>query len=65
MTVVFPLDGACHRVAPEDTAFSHRDTDYAIALSPTLTTREDCETHQGWVRAFHRALEPHAVGGAT
>ncbi|MEU1695127.1 FAD-binding oxidoreductase [Streptomyces hirsutus] len=63
VTVVFPLDGACHRVAPEDTAFSYRDADYAIALSPTLTTREDCETHQGWVRAFHRALEPHAVGG--
>ncbi|MGC9543854.1 FAD-binding oxidoreductase [Streptomyces sp. UG1] len=63
VTVVFPIDGACHRVGPEDTAFSYRDADYAIALSPTLTTREDCEAQKGWVRAFHGALEAHSMGG--
>ncbi|GAA1421919.1 FAD-binding oxidoreductase [Streptomyces thermospinosisporus] len=63
VTVVFPLDGACHRVAPQDTAFSFRDADYSVALSPTLATAEDCEAHKPWVRAFHRALEPHSLGG--
>ncbi|MFE6171355.1 FAD-binding oxidoreductase [Streptomyces sp. NPDC056464] len=63
VTVVFPIDGACHRVGPEETAFSYRDADYSIALSPTLTTREDCEARKDWVRAFHRALEPHSMEG--
>ncbi|WP_328420540.1 FAD-binding oxidoreductase [Streptomyces sp. NBC_00443] len=63
VTVVFPIDGACHRVGPEETAFSYRDADYSIALSPTLTTREECEDRKDWVRAFHRALEPHSMGG--
>ncbi|MET9832631.1 FAD-binding oxidoreductase [Streptomyces sp. NPDC006385] len=63
VTVVFPLDGACHRVGPEETAFSYRDADFSIALSPTLTTREDCETQKDWVRAYHRALETHSMGG--
>ncbi|MER5936625.1 FAD-binding oxidoreductase [Streptomyces sp. NPDC001928] len=64
VTVVFPIDGACHRIGPEETAFSYRDADYSIALSPTLTTREDCEAQKDWVRAFHRDLEPHAMRGA-
>ncbi|MEV0170423.1 FAD-binding oxidoreductase [Streptomyces sp. NPDC050803] len=63
VTVVFPVDGACHRVAPQETAFSYRDADYAIALSPTLPSREECEAQKGWVRAFHAALEPHSMEG--
>ncbi|WP_406440450.1 FAD-binding oxidoreductase [Streptomyces sp. NBC_01613] len=64
VTVVFPIDGACHRVGPQDTAFSYRDADFSVALSPTLTTREDCEAHKSWVRAFQQALAPHAMEGA-
>ncbi|MEU6307543.1 FAD-binding oxidoreductase [Streptomyces chartreusis] len=63
VTVVFPIDGACHRVGPQETAFSYRDADYAIALSPTLATREDCEAQKDWVRAYHRGLEPHSLEG--
>ncbi|WP_244181562.1 BBE domain-containing protein [Streptomyces curacoi] len=63
VTVVFPLDGACHRVGPEETAFSYRDADFSIALSPTLTTREECEAQKDWVRAYHRTLERHSMGG--
>ncbi|WCH97036.1 FAD-binding oxidoreductase [Streptomyces moderatus] len=63
VTVVFPIDGACHRVGPQETAFSYRDADYAIALSPTLPTREDCEAQKDWVRAYHRGLEPHSLEG--
>jgi hypothetical protein len=46
-----------------DTAFSYRNADFSIALSPTMTTREGCEAQKGWVRAFRRALEPHSVDG--
>ncbi|MGW1777566.1 FAD-binding oxidoreductase [Streptomyces sp. NPDC002143] len=63
VTVVFPVDGACHRVGPRDTAFSYRDADFSIALSPTLTSRAECEDRKEWVRAFHGALLPHAMEG--
>ncbi|WP_308379442.1 BBE domain-containing protein [Streptomyces sp. ISL-43] len=62
-TVIFPIDGACHRVAPEATAFAYRDADFATALSPTLTTRAECEANKDWVRRFVAALEPHCLAG--
>ncbi|MDQ0945133.1 FAD-binding oxidoreductase [Streptomyces sp. V1I1] len=62
-TVVFPIDGACHRLGPEETAFTYRDADFATALSPTLPTRADCEANVGWARAFAAALEPSSLEG--
>ncbi|MGW2700006.1 BBE domain-containing protein [Streptomyces sp. NPDC001340] len=61
--MIFPVDGACHRVGPQDTAFVYRDACFSTALSPTLTTRAGCEAQKGWARAFHRALEPYSAGG--
>ncbi|MGW0390354.1 FAD-binding oxidoreductase [Streptomyces sp. NPDC003042] len=63
-TVVFPIDGACHRVAPEATAFAYRDADFSTALNPTLTTRGECEASRDWVRRFADALRPHSMEGA-
>ncbi|MFG2990178.1 FAD-binding oxidoreductase [Streptomyces sp. NPDC048257] len=62
-TVVFPIDGACHRVAPDATAFAYRDADFATALSPTMPTRAGCEANTDWVRGFAAALEPHSMAG--
>lgn len=62
-TVVFPIDGACHRVGPEETAFAYRDADFSTALSPTLPTRAECEDTIGWARAFHGALKPYSQEG--
>ncbi|MBT2403499.1 MULTISPECIES: FAD-binding oxidoreductase [unclassified Streptomyces] len=63
-TVVFPIDGACHRVGLDESAFAYRDADYSTALSATLLTRAECEDSIGWVRAFAAALEPHSSAGA-
>ncbi|MEV1054975.1 FAD-binding oxidoreductase [Streptomyces sp. NPDC049887] len=62
-TVVFPIDGACHRVGQGETAFAYRDADFSTALSPTLPTRARLEERIGWVRAFAAALEPYSAGG--
>ncbi|WP_328680877.1 FAD-binding oxidoreductase [Streptomyces sp. NBC_00322] len=62
-TVIFPIDGACHRVGPEETAFTYRDADFATALSPTLMTRPDCQANVPWARAFAAALAPHSLEG--
>ncbi|MEV6397211.1 FAD-binding oxidoreductase [Streptomyces sp. NPDC051907] len=63
-TVVFPIDGACHRVGPEESAFAYRDADFSSALSPALTSRAECEAAMGWARDFHAALEPYSEDGA-
>ncbi|MFI1393718.1 FAD-binding oxidoreductase [Streptomyces sp. NPDC020681] len=62
-TVIFPIDGACHRVGPEDTAFAYRDADFSTAIGPALLTRADCEATVGWARAYAAALEPHSLEG--
>ncbi|MGP3980817.1 FAD-binding oxidoreductase [Streptomyces sp. KR80] len=62
-TVIFPIDGACHRVGPEETAFVYRDSDFATALSPALTTRADCEATIDWTRDYSSALQPHSAEG--
>ncbi|MCX4587261.1 FAD-binding oxidoreductase [Streptomyces sp. NBC_01481] len=62
-TVIFPIDGACHRVGPEETAFTYREADFATALSPTLMTRADCAANVPWARAFAAALAPHSLEG--
>ncbi|MFG2195055.1 FAD-binding oxidoreductase [Streptomyces sp. NPDC048639] len=62
-TVFFPIDGACHRIGPEETAFAYRDAAFSTALSPALTTRAACESAAGWVRAYSAALAPHCLRG--
>ncbi|MEU9305289.1 FAD-binding oxidoreductase [Streptomyces sp. NPDC048269] len=62
-TVVFPLDGAVQRVAPDATAFAYRDAGFSAALSPAMPTRAQCEAQVGWTRAFADALAPYSVGG--
>ncbi|MGH3858909.1 FAD-binding oxidoreductase [Actinokineospora sp.] len=62
-TVIFPIDGACHRVGPEDTAFAYRDAGFSTAIGPALLTRADCEANIGWARGFAAALEPHSLEG--
>ena len=63
-TVVFPIDGAVHRVGPEESAFAYRDVAFSTALSPTLRTRAECEAHIPWVRDFEAALAPYSAAGA-
>ncbi|MFD4141292.1 FAD-binding oxidoreductase [Streptomyces sp. NPDC058572] len=62
-TVIFPIDGACHRVGPEETAFAYRDAGFSTALSPTLLTRADCDAAIGWARDYAAALRPYSMAG--
>ncbi|MFJ4776186.1 FAD-binding oxidoreductase [Streptomyces sp. NPDC088762] len=63
VTTVFPIDGACGRVGPADTAFSYRGARFSTALSPTMTTREGIDAQRQWVRDYHAALEPYSAEG--
>jgi hypothetical protein len=61
---VFPINGACHRVADEETAFSNRHTKLSAVISGTWHDAAEDEAHTAWVRNYFEALKPHSeVGG--
>jgi FAD/FMN-containing dehydrogenase len=62
-TIVFPIDGACHRVAPDATAFAHRDARFATALGASFPDPADTDRNIAWTRAYDAALAPFSQGG--
>ncbi|GAA3379200.1 FAD-binding oxidoreductase [Streptomyces sannanensis] len=63
VTMVFPVDGACHVQGPKDTAFAYRDANFATALGPSFPNGADREANIAWTRAYSAALEPHSEEG--
>ncbi|MFP3986714.1 FAD-binding oxidoreductase [Streptomyces sp. E11-3] len=58
-TAIFPIDGACHRFGPEDTAFAYRDAAFSTAFGPSYRDAADTEHNKAWCRAYDTALRPH------
>jgi FAD/FMN-containing dehydrogenase len=62
-TLLFPIDGACHRVAPEATAFAYRDADFAVGLGPSWPGPADTAANIEWGRRYSEAVAPYAEEG--
>ena len=62
-TLIFPIDGMCHRVGPHETAFSYRDASYSVGLGATWRDPEDDDANIEWTRAYHTALRQFAMDG--
>ena len=62
-TLVFPIDGACHRVAPEQTAFGHRDVAFAAGFGGSWADPTDDDANIAWTRAYDAALRPLSAEG--
>ncbi|WP_149183602.1 FAD-binding protein [Streptomyces sp. TRM49041] len=62
-TIVFPIDRACHRVGPTDTAFAYRDATFSTGLGPSFADPSDIERNVAWCRDYDRALRPHTEEG--
>jgi FAD/FMN-containing dehydrogenase len=60
---VLALGGAIRRVAPEATAFPHRDADWLINIPATWEDAGADAEEIDWVRRSFAALEPHLTGG--
>jgi FAD/FMN-containing dehydrogenase len=61
---LYPINGACHRVAPDATAFGHRDADFAMVVVSAWADPTDDKANIGWVRGYSDAIAPHSeVGG--
>lgn len=61
------LGGAVNRIAPDATAFVHRDGLF-VGQFTTTWSQSATSTHtgaqQGWLRAFHQTMTPYASGQA-
>ena len=60
---LYPINGACHRVGPTDTAFAYRDAKYGMVFLAAWTDpAKDTERIQ-WVRDYYQALAPYSEPG--
>jgi FAD/FMN-containing dehydrogenase len=58
-----PIDGACHRVGADETAFGSRDARFASLVSGAWRDPADNERNIRWVREYDEALRPHSEAG--
>ncbi|HEY1316628.1 MAG TPA: FAD-binding oxidoreductase [Gaiella sp.] len=61
---VYPIDGAVHDVAPEDTAFSFRDANWSQVFVGVDPDAASAAALKRWVVDYWEALHPYAAGGA-
>ncbi|WP_035840385.1 FAD-binding oxidoreductase [Kitasatospora azatica] len=60
---IYPVNGACHRVAPEATAFSYRDASFATVIAGMWPDPADDAANTAWVRDYYAAVAPHSSAG--
>ncbi|MEG3631002.1 FAD-binding oxidoreductase [Streptomyces poriticola] len=60
-TIVFPVDGACHRVGPEDTAFAYRDAVFSTVYGASVPDPSHIAEDIAWTREYDAALRPHTL----
>ncbi len=61
---LYPIDGACHRVASDATAFAYRDARFACVIAGMWPDPADNERNTRWVREYWDAIHPHSeLGG--
>jgi FAD/FMN-containing dehydrogenase len=60
---IYPIDGACHRVAPDATAFAYRDANFATVIAGMWPDPADNEANIQWVRSYYDATAPYSEDG--
>ena len=60
---LYPIDGAVHDVAPTETAFAHREANFAAVIAGMWEDPADSEANIRWVRDYYAAIAPHSEPG--
>jgi FAD/FMN-containing dehydrogenase len=60
---IYPINGAVHRVATDETAFPYRDANFATVIAGAWPDPADNEANIKWVRDFYQASAAHAEEG--
>jgi FAD/FMN-containing dehydrogenase len=61
---LYPIDGAAHRAARNDTAFSYRDANWAQVMVGFSLDPADTDRIKSWTIDYWEALHPYSLGGA-
>jgi FAD/FMN-containing dehydrogenase len=61
---IYPINGAAHRAAEGDTAFSFRDANFAEVIVGVDPDPANNPKTTDWARNYWLALHPHSAGGA-
>jgi FAD/FMN-containing dehydrogenase len=60
---IYPINGACHRVPGDATAFAYRDATFATVIAGMWPDPAQNEANTQWVRDYYNATAPHSEGG--
>ena len=60
---IYPINGACHRVAPDSTAFAYRNANFATVIAGMWPDAENDEANIEWVRDYYDATSPLSEDG--
>lgn len=60
----YALGGAISRVAPDATAFPHRDPKLLLTFQSLWTSSEDDQANINWIEGVNKKLRPYTTGGA-
>jgi FAD/FMN-containing dehydrogenase len=61
---LYPIDGAAHRVASTETAFSYRDANWAEVIVGVDPDPANGDAITKWCKDYFDALHPYSAGGA-
>ncbi len=60
---IYPINGACHRVASNATAFAHREASFATVIAGMWPDPAQNEDNIAWVRGYYDATAPESEEG--
>jgi FAD/FMN-containing dehydrogenase len=60
---IYPIDGAAHRVGATDTAFAHREANFATVIAGMWPDPAQNEANISWVRDYYEATAPLSEEG--
>ncbi|TDO35241.1 FAD/FMN-containing dehydrogenase [Kribbella sp. VKM Ac-2527] len=60
---IYPIDGACHRVPADGTAFAYREANFATVIAGMWPDPAENEANIAWVRGYYEATAPHSEAG--
>jgi len=60
---LYPINGACHRVASDATAFAYRDANFATVIAGMWPDPAANDASIRWVRDYYEATAPHSEEG--
>jgi FAD/FMN-containing dehydrogenase len=57
---IYPVNGACHEVAGDTTAYANRDATFATVIAGVWPDSADNQKNISWVRDYYSAVAPHS-----